>query len=52
MSKVLQSVNVSILKQHGFVLKQDDTDEELCEKLSHFTSIDVFTKAIKTMLGA
>lgn len=52
MSKVLQNLNVSILKQHGFVLKQDDTEEELCEKLTHFTSIETFTKAIKTMLGA
>jgi len=51
MSKVLQNVNVSILKQYGFVLKQDDTDEELCEKLSNFKSIETFTKAIKNMLG-
>lgn len=51
MNKVLQSINVSILKQHGFVLKQDDTDNELCEKLTHFTSIETFTNAIKNMLG-
>lgn len=51
MNKVLQNINVSILKQHGFILKQDDTEEELCEKLNHFTSVEVFTKAIKTMLG-
>ena len=51
MNKVLQNINVSILKQHGFILKQDDSEEELCEKLNHFTSVEVFTKAIKTMLG-
>lgn len=51
MTKVLQSVNVSILKQYGFALKQDDTDEELCDKLNHFKSVETFTKAIKNMLG-
>lgn len=51
MNKVLQNVNVSILKQYGFVLKQDDTDDELCEKLSNFKSVETFTKAIKNMLG-
>lgn len=51
-TKVLQSVNVSILKQYGFALKQDDTEEELCDKLNHFKSVSTFTKAIKNMLGA
>lgn len=51
-NKVLQNINVAILKQHGFVLKQEDSEEELCEKLSHFTSIGTFTNAIKNMLGA
>lgn len=51
MSKVLQNVNVPILKQHNFVLNLEDSDEVLCEKLSHFPNVDVFTKAIKNMLS-
>lgn len=51
MTKVLQSVNVSILKQYGFALKQDDTEEELCDKLNHFKSVETFTKAINKLLG-
>lgn len=51
MNKVLQSLNVAILKQHGFTLNLTDSDVELCDKLSTFTNITVFTKAIKNMLG-
>ncbi len=51
MTKVLQSVNVPILKQHKFVLSLEDSDDELCEKISHFPNIPTFTNAIKTMLG-
>lgn len=50
-TKVLQSVNVPILKQHNFTLNLEDTDDVLCEKLSHFPNIPTFTNAIKTMLG-
>ena len=51
MTKVLQNVNVPILKQHKFVLNLEDSDEEMCEKISHFPNIPTFTNAIKTMLG-
>ena len=51
MTKVLQNVNVPILKQHNFTLSMEDSDNDLCEKLSHFPNIPTFTKAIKTMLG-
>lgn len=51
MTKVLQSLNVAILRQHGFALSLEDTDDALCEKLSHFKDVKVFTKAINNMLG-
>lgn len=51
MTSVLQSLNVAILRQHGFVLSLDDTDEDLCEKLSHFKDVSVFTRAINNLLG-
>lgn len=51
MTKVLQSLNVAILRQHGFTLSLEDTDDVLCEKLSHFQDVKVFTKAINNMLG-
>ncbi len=51
MSKVLQSLNTPILKQHGFTLSLEDSDEVLCEKLTHFQDVTVFTRAITTMLG-
>ena len=51
MTRVLQSLNVAILRQHGFTLSLEDTDDTLCEKLSHFQDVKVFTKAINNMLG-
>lgn len=51
MVKVLQSLNPAILKQHNFALSVEDTEEQLCEKLSHFSNVDIFTKAINNMLG-
>ena len=51
MTRVLQSLNVAILKQHGFVLNPDDEFNELCDKISHFKDVTIFTKAIKNMLG-
>ena len=50
MEKVLQALNPAILKQHGFVLSPDYEDVDLCEKLSSFKDVTVFTKAIKNML--
>lgn len=50
MTKVLQSLNVPILRQHGFVLSLEDSDDVLCEKLSHFQDVNVFTRAINNML--
>ena len=51
MTKILQNLNVPILKQHGFTLNLEDSDNVLCEKISHFTNVVVFTKAIKNMIG-
>lgn len=50
MEKVLQALNPAILKQHGFILSPDYEDVDLCEKLSSFKDVTVFTKAIKNML--
>lgn len=51
MTMVLQNLNVAILKQHQFTLSQEDSDEVLCQKLSHFKDVSVFTRAIKNMIG-
>lgn len=51
MTRVLQSLNVPILRQHGFTLSLEDEDEVLCDKLTHFQDVTVFTKAINNMLG-
>ena len=51
MNRVLQSINVSVLKKYGYALSTEDTDNDLCEKLSKFENIETFTKAINTMLG-
>lgn len=51
MTIVLQNLNVAILKQHQFTLSQEDSDDVLCEKLTHFKDVTIFTKAIKNMLG-
>lgn len=46
----LQALNVAILKQHGFTLNQTDNENELCEKLTHFKDVSVFTRAITNMI--
>lgn len=51
MTVVLQNLNVAVLKQHGFTLSQNDSDEELCEKLTHFKDVSIFTRAINNMLS-
>lgn len=51
MNKVLQSINVSVLKKYGYALSTEDTDNDLCDKLSKFENIETFTRAINTMLG-
>lgn len=51
MTRVLQSLNVPILRQHGFTLSLEDEDEVLCDKLTHFQDVTVFTKAINNMIG-
>ena len=50
-TEILHTLNVPILKQHGFTLSPDDSDEDLCAKLSHFQDVNVFTKAINNMLS-
>lgn len=50
-TEILQTLNVPILKQHGFTLSPDDSDEDLCAKLNHFQDVNVFTKAINNMLS-
>ena len=51
MAVVLQNLNVPILRQHNFTLNLEDSDEVLCEKLSHFQDVKVFTRAINNMLS-
>ena len=46
----LQALNVAILKQHGFTLNKTDSENELCEKLTHFKDVSVFTRAITNMI--
>lgn len=46
----LQALNVAILKQHGFTLNQNDSTNELCDKLTHFKDVSVFTRAITNMI--
>jgi hypothetical protein len=46
----LQALNVAILKQHGFTLNQNDSENDLCEKLTHFKDVSVFTRAITNMI--
>ena len=50
-TEILHTLNVPILKQHGFTLSPDDSDDVLCEKLNHFQDVNVFTKAINNMLS-
>lgn len=50
-TQVLQNINVAVLKQHGFTLNQTDDEDMLCEKLTHFKDITIFTKAINRMLA-
>ena len=51
MTRVLQNLNVAILKQHGFTLSVEDSEEDLAKKLSAFKDVTIFTKAIKNMLN-
>lgn len=51
MIPVLQNMNIAIVKQHGFSLSQDDDADVLCEKLTHFKDVTMFTKAINKMLS-
>ena len=50
-TQALQTLNVAILKQHGFTLNQTDSDDELCKKLSNFKDVTVFTNAINRMMA-
>lgn len=50
-TRVLQNLNVAILKQHGFTLSVEDSEEDLAKKLSAFKDVTIFTKAIKNMLN-
>lgn len=49
MVKVLQRVNVSVVKKCGFSLNVDDSDEELVKKLSKFTNVSQFGKTLKNL---
>lgn len=49
MIKVLQRVNVSVVKKCGFSLNVDDSTEELVEKLSKFTNVSQFGKTLKSL---
>lgn len=50
-NKVLQIVNVSIMKKYSFALSQDDPVEELSEKLSKFPNIEQFKKTLLNFIG-
>lgn len=49
--KVLQRVNVSIMKKYAFVLTREDTEAELADKLSKFPNIEQFKKTMTSLLG-
>lgn len=49
MIKVLQRVNVSVVKKCGFSLNIDDSTEELVKKLSKFTNVSQFGKTLKSL---
>ena len=49
MIKVLQRINVSVVKKCGFSLSVDDSDEVLVEKLSKFTNVKQFGKTLKSL---
>ena len=51
MNKVLQIVNVSVMKKYSFALSQDDSVEELNEKLSQFPNIEQFKKTLLNFIG-
>ena len=50
-NKVLQIVNVSIMKKYSFALSQDDSVEEVSEKLSKFPNIEQFKKTLLNFIG-
>ena len=50
-NKVLQIVNVSIMKKYSFALSQDDSVKELSEKLSKFPNIEQFKKTLLNFIG-
>lgn len=50
-NKVLQIVNVSIMKKYSFALSQDDSVEELSGKLSKFPNIEQFKKTLLNFIG-
>ena len=50
-NKVLQIVNVSIMKKYSFALSQDDSVEELSEKLSKFPNIEQFKNTLLNFIG-
>lgn len=49
MIKILQRINVSVVKKCGFSLSVDDSDEELVKKLSKFTNVKQFGKTLKSL---
>lgn len=49
--KVLQQVNVSIMKKYAFALSNTDTEEELVNKLSQFPDVAQFKKAILNLIN-
>lgn len=51
MNKVLQIVNVSVMKKYSFALSQDDSVEELSKKLSQFPNIEQFKKTLLNFIG-
>lgn len=49
MIKVLQRVNVSVVKKCGFSINVDDSIDELAKKLSQFKDVNQFGKTLKIL---
>lgn len=50
MTKILQMINVSIMKKYMFALSVNDTEEELANKLSKFPNVEQFKKSLENFI--
>lgn len=49
--KVLQKVNLAVMKKYNFALSPNDTERELANKISKFPNVAQFKKTIKNFLN-